>query len=218
MDLYYMPISPPCWSILLLGRQLDLTFNLKEIDFKAEEHKKPEFLKINPAHTVPTLAVGDGYALSESRAILVYLVESLKTEGQENSLYPRDAKTRGLIHNRLDFDLGTLYQRIIAYCSPQWKSGSMGTEENRTKVQDAFELLEVFLSKTKYVAADQLTIADISLFVSVSLLDLCYFDRSGYGKVAAWHDVLKKELVGYEDVIAKGFPEWRKHVTKPETN
>ncbi|KXJ72090.1 hypothetical protein RP20_CCG018984 [Aedes albopictus] len=217
MDLYYMPISPPCWSVLLLGRQLDLTFNLKVVDFKAEAHKKEDFLKINPAHTIPTLAVDENFALSESRAIMTYLMEAhIATNGQDHPLYPRDAKTRGLIHNRLDFDLGTLYHRIIAYCSPQWKSGTMGTEENRAKLEEAFGFLEVFLSKNGFAASDHLTIADIALFVSVSVLDLCSYDRSKYGKVAAWYDVCKKELVGYDDVIAKGFPEWKKIVTQPK--
>ncbi|XP_062554777.1 glutathione S-transferase 1-1-like [Armigeres subalbatus] len=215
MDLYYMPVSPSCWSVLLLNRQLGLSINLKPIDFQAGDHKKESFLKINPAHTIPTLTVGDEYALGESRSIMVYLVES-QTNNGTHSLYPLDAKLRGLIHNRLDFDLGTLYQRFVAYCSPLYTSGTQGTEENRAKAHEALETLDIFLGKFRFAAADHLTIADFSLMATVSAFDLCYFDRSKYENVSKWYKACTKELVGYEDVILKGFPEWRKFIPNPE--
>ncbi|XP_062534421.1 glutathione S-transferase D2-like [Armigeres subalbatus] len=214
MDLYYAAHSPPCWSVILLARQLDFNLNLKPIDTTAGEHKTEHFLKINPTHTIPTLAVDDEYALSESRAILVYLIES-QTDGN-HPLYPKDAKTRGLIHNRLDFDLGTFYKRAFDYFMPLFRTGSLGPEENSAKLDEAFGFLEAFLGKTRYVAADHLTIADISLVATVSTLDICYFDRSKFDKVAAWHDACKKELVGYEDVVGKSFAGWRKILKKPE--
>ncbi|XP_062534402.1 glutathione S-transferase 2-like [Armigeres subalbatus] len=214
MDLYYTALSPPCWSVILLSRQLNFPLNLKSIDTTAGEHKTEHFLKINPTHTLPALAV-DEYAISESRAIMIYLIES-QTDGN-HPLYPKDVKTRGLIHNRLDFDLGTFYKRAIDYCMPLFRIGSLGPEENAAKLDEALGFLEAFLSKTQYVAANHLTIADISLVATVTTLDICYFDRSKYNKVAAWYDTCKKELIGYEDVIADSAAGWRKLFKKPES-
>lgn len=69
-------------------------------------------MKINPQHTVPTLD-DNGFILTESRAIIVYLVEKY---APGNSLYPADVKQKALINQRLQFDVGTFYQRLRAIC------------------------------------------------------------------------------------------------------
>lgn len=80
--------------------------------FKKEQLQE-DFVKINPQHTVPTL-VDDGFVLIESRAIAIYLIEKNFPEG--HSLYPKGAKERALINQKLQFDCGTLYPRIRAVC------------------------------------------------------------------------------------------------------
>lgn len=74
-----------------------------------KEQLKEDFIRINPQHTVPTLD-DDGFILTESRAIALYLVEKYFPDG--HSLYPKDMNQRALINQRLQFDCGTLYPRI----------------------------------------------------------------------------------------------------------
>lgn len=76
-----------------------------------KEQLKEDFIKINPQHTLPTLD-DNGFILTESRAIAVYLVEKYFPDG--HPLYPKDVKQRALINQRLQFDCGTLYPRIKA--------------------------------------------------------------------------------------------------------
>ncbi|XP_055546087.1 glutathione S-transferase 1-1-like [Wyeomyia smithii] len=212
MELYIHSMSPPCWSVLLLGRQLDLKIKSKILNFETEEHLKEDFIKLNPEHTVPTLVDGD-FVLSESRAILSYLMDAYAKEN--HPFYPRDAKTRALIQHRLNFDLGTLYSRFYAYCSPMWNKKVTSTEAQRDKLYDALGFLETYLGRNRYAAGDHLTIADISLVASVSAIDLCFVKLEKYPKVVAWYERCKKELQGYEDVVGSQFEGFRKFLTVP---
>lgn len=44
--LYYIPPSPPCRTILLLGRMLNIEFDLRLIDLLKGEQLKPEFIEV----------------------------------------------------------------------------------------------------------------------------------------------------------------------------
>lgn len=57
MNLYYLDVSPPCRSVLILGRILGLEFNLKTVNIQNHDQLKKEFLNLNPCHTLPTLEV-----------------------------------------------------------------------------------------------------------------------------------------------------------------
>lgn len=108
ITLYYSPLSPVSRSVIFLANYLKIDVELKKLDFAAKEHLQESYLKINPQHTVPTL-VDNGFVLTESRAILAYLVNS---KAAESSLYSKCAKKRATIDSRLYFDATTLNVRM----------------------------------------------------------------------------------------------------------
>uniref|UniRef100_A0A2S2QC86 Glutathione S-transferase 1 n=1 Tax=Sipha flava TaxID=143950 RepID=A0A2S2QC86_9HEMI len=59
VDFYYTPGSPPCRAVMLCAKALGLEMNMKLLDLHHGEHLKPEFVKINPQHCVPTVVDGD---------------------------------------------------------------------------------------------------------------------------------------------------------------
>src|SRR5258708_31483816 len=85
--------SPYSWRVWLALEHKKIPYQLKLLSFQNEDTKKPEFVAINPRHTVPTI-VDDGYALWESMAIVEYLDERF-TSGTK--LYPGGAKNRARI-------------------------------------------------------------------------------------------------------------------------
>ena len=93
IDFYHGHGSPYSWRVWLALEAKQVPYNLKLLSFQAQDTRKPEFVALNPRHTVPTI-VDDGYALWESIAILEYLDERY-TSGAK--LYPGDAKARARI-------------------------------------------------------------------------------------------------------------------------
>ncbi|XP_055679034.1 glutathione S-transferase 1-like [Lutzomyia longipalpis] len=194
LDFYYSPLSAPCRSILLLCKNLGIELNLKEIDILGGEHLKPEFLKINYQHTIPTL-VDNGFAMWESRAILAYLVEKY---GKDDSLYPKDPQKRYFVNQKLYFDMGTLYQRFADYHYPViFKKTSSYDPEAFKRMEQGVEFLNTALEGKTYVVGDNLTIADLALVATISTYDGLKFDFSKYPNVAKWYETCKK-MPGYE--------------------
>ena len=206
MDFYYLPGSAPCRSVIMTAKALGLDLNKKLLNLQAGEHLKPEFLKINPQHTIPTL-VDAGFALWESRAIMVYLAEKY---AKTDSLYPKCPKKRAVINQRLYFDMGTLYKSFADYYYPQIFAKAPADPELYKKMETAFDFLNTFLDGQAYAAGDSLTLADIALVATVSTFEVAGFDFSKYPNVAKWYENCKKVTPGFEENWA-GCLEFKKY-------
>lgn len=179
----------------MVAKALGVALNLKELNLREKkEHLTPEFLKLNPQHTIPTLVDND-FAIWESRAILGYLVEKY---GKNDSLYPKDPKARAVVNQRLYFDMGTLYQRFYEFFVPQFMHGQPADPEKLKKVHEALVFLDGFLATTKYVAADKPTIADYALIASITTLEVAQIDFSAYPNITRWSELCKSSLPGIE--------------------
>uniref|UniRef100_A0A0K8TTV1 Putative glutathione s-transferase n=1 Tax=Tabanus bromius TaxID=304241 RepID=A0A0K8TTV1_TABBR len=192
---YHFSPSPPSRGALLTIRNLNLPVEIKEINLFKKEQLNPEFLKINPQHCIPTID-DDGFVLWESRAISQYLVES---RAPNSHLYPKEPKKRALVNQRLYFDLGTLYPRIRAICFPVLFLGETTISEEKTKqLYEAFNWLDGFLQSTKWVAGDEVTIADLSILASLASIVNVGADISKYHNLAKWYKMCET-LPGFEE-------------------
>ena len=111
IDLYYTPLGAPSRAVMMTAKMVGVKLNLKTVDLMAGEHLKPEFLKLNPQHTVPVLD-DRGFVLTESRAICAYLVQKY---GSHDGLYPKLPKLRAAVDERLYFDLSVFYHTFANY-------------------------------------------------------------------------------------------------------
>nr|WGO51738.1 glutathione S-transferase delta 1 [Ectropis grisescens] len=199
LTLYYSAASAPCRSVLLAAKALGLDLELKTLNVRAGENKTPEFLKLNPQHTIPTL-VDDGFSVWESRAIITYLANKY---GKGSSLYPEDPQTRALVDQRLYFDIGTLSARYVEYYYPKF-FGKQVDEDRKTKLEDALQFLDTFLEGQTYVAGDSLTLADLSLVATVSTIELSDVDLSKYDNIKRWYETMQKTAPGYKEANQDG--------------
>jgi len=203
---YNMDPSAPCRGPRLTAKALNLDMTIKDVDLMKGEQMTPEFLKMNPAHTVPTLD-DDGFYLAESRAIQAYLADKY---GKESKLYPSCEMHRALILQRMFFDMGTLYPALSNIVYPIMFDGAKEIPEaKRGKFDSALTLLDGYIgSETGYVAGEHITIADHCVIASVSSMVECGFDISKYSNVSSWFKRCQEEMPGYEEANAKGAKEF----------
>lgn len=176
------------------------------------------FSQINPQHTVPTLVDDDGaLALWESRAIMTYLVARYAAN---DTLYPSDVRSRALVDQRLQFDLGTLYPRMIGhYVSdgvpnvdhryrstyanalqlqfPPLFFGAPVDESKKTEMKQALGFFDEMLHDRIWSAGDGYTVADVTLTVTVAQMEAFNADLKQYPRVDDWLQRSKTLLKSY---------------------
>ncbi|XP_034250640.1 glutathione S-transferase 1-1-like isoform X2 [Thrips palmi] len=72
LTLYGTEVSPPVRAVRMACKATGIEYDFQVVDVIAGELKKPEFLKVNPHHTVPFIRDGE-YVLWDSHAIVTYL-------------------------------------------------------------------------------------------------------------------------------------------------
>jgi len=163
VTLHQLAFSAPCRSVQILADVIGLELDNKVCDLMKGEHLTPAYLAINPHHTVPTMVDEDGFALYESRAIMAYLVSKY---APNSGLYPVDLKKRALVDQALQFDGTTLYPCMGAVVYPVIKLGTPLNHDMAKMLDEKLTLLNDDLGRTKFIAGNEMTIADFSLLAT----------------------------------------------------
>ena len=165
LDFYHGHGSPYSWRVWLALEAKGIPYNAKILSFQAGDTRKPEFVALNPRHTVPTI-VDDGYALWESLAILEYLDEKF-TSGVK--LFPGDAKARGRIRRLIrEAEEHVGIEGIDPIADEYF--GKNGAEPDREKVEKARgrlkEEAEIFAKELKgpFFGGDSVNALDLVLY------------------------------------------------------
>lgn len=137
---------------------------LKVLNLKAGDHKKPDFLAINPMGKVPTI-VHDGTIVTESAAIAMYLADLFPQAG----LAPAIGDTaRGTYLRWIVFNQACVEPAVTdkAFGRPPANASSLpyGTYD------DTVEALAGALAKGPYLLGERFTAADVVVGSSVRWL------------------------------------------------
>ncbi|KAK5642245.1 hypothetical protein RI129_008412 [Pyrocoelia pectoralis] len=199
--LYYTDISPPVRSVLLTAKAIGLDLDLKNVNLAAGEHLTPQYLKMNPQHTVPTLD-DNGYYLWDSHAINMYLVDKY---AKDDSLYPKDLQKRRKVDQRLFFNASIVQARMGAIAGPIIRQGETAiSQEKIDTVYAAYDLLESFLDGHNFIAGDSLTIADFCIVAHLSSLSgLVPIAQNKYQRLSKWLHRMQ-QLPYYEEANQVG--------------
>ncbi|KAL6215802.1 hypothetical protein ACLB2K_015230 [Fragaria x ananassa] len=82
VKVYGPPISTALSRVLACLLEKEVPYQLIPVNMAKGEHKKPEFLKIQPFGQVPAFE-DDGFALFESRSICRYICDKYAKQGNK---------------------------------------------------------------------------------------------------------------------------------------
>ncbi|XP_066254228.1 glutathione S-transferase 2-like [Euwallacea similis] len=166
--LYGSPASVPFRAVLMCAKALGLNLDVKHLNLFKGEHRKPNFIKKNPQHTIPLLE-DNGFFLADSHAINGYLVGKY---GKENDpLYPlKDLERKAIIDHRLHFDSSIIAAAGVLITRPLLLEDLQPEPKTLKHLKDAFTMLEKLFKvyDSLYVVGDTLSIADFSIIATAS--------------------------------------------------
>jgi len=173
------------------------------VDLPAAEHKQPPFLAINPEGTVPVLELDDGTYISECTAITVYL-DHLQGESTLTGITPKDKAIIHMMQKRAERELlyavGNYFHygtpgagpAVEAYKLPEWEGRTEWGALERKRAIEGMRYFDSVLSKKPYVAGEQFSMADITLwagmyfaaFAEIAIPEECAFLKTWHAKVS----------------------------------
>lgn len=201
LTLYMEYLSPPSRAAMMTIEALGLNVEYVTVKLEKGDHLKPDFLKKNPLHTVPTL-VDEGTIICDSHAIMSYLVSKYS---REDSLYPKDLKKRAMVDQKLHFDTGFLFIHLRNFVKKCYSGRCKSVEEyEKVFMTQGYDFMESFLNQSSYVAGDNLTIADFSAITSLEGINMLVpIDEVAHPKLVNWMKKMR-ELPYYQKINQTG--------------
>ena len=194
LTLYGTPLSQPVRAVIWLLLMKNKPFQLKLMNPGSKGEigtRNPDFLKKNPNGTIPFLEDNEaGVAIAESHAILIYLCRKYNWL----DLYPLEP-TRSA---RIDWYLHSHHRGIrdasLAFFAPNVRKDLDFPESFIDTAKKMFSRsllsLETFwLEKSRFIAGDDISIADLAAYVEVGQLKPEFtnlFDFNPFPKVSRW--------------------------------
>ena len=172
------------YKVRLLLTQLEIPFELVEMDITKGETRTPEFLAKNPNGRIPLVELDDGRFVWESGAILLYFAEGTR-------FLPSDRFERALVLQWMFFEQYS-HEPYIAVARAWLHVFGMDDERRRQLPQkqklgyDALGVMERHLASCTFFVAERYTIADIALYAYTHVADEGGFDLGRYPAVTAW--------------------------------
>lgn len=208
--LYHVPLSPFC-------RKVRLTLAEKRVEVELIEERYweqgAELLRRNPAGKVPIIR-HEGRVMSESQAICEYLDETIP----EPRLMPRAAEDRYEVrricawfddkfHDEVTSKL--LYERVNKKIMGLGYPDSKNVKSGASRIKYHLDYLSWLLDQRRWLAGDQMTLADFAAAAHLSCLDyISDVDWNRSANVRDWYAKIKSRP-SFRSLLAdqvSGFP------------
>lgn len=197
----YSLATPNGQKISIALEEMGLAYDSHTIDIMKGDQFTKEFIAINPNSKIPALVdpIGDHgkpLAIFESGAILVYLAE------KSGKFLPKDIVGRTNVMQWLFFQMGGVGP-MFGQFGHFYKYGKdkcdhpYPVERYATETQRLLGVIETQLSKSEFIAGEEISIADFAIYPWVRGLSAFYeaddrLDLSSFAKVSDWRGKIDK--------------------------
>ncbi|MEM9275171.1 MAG: glutathione S-transferase family protein [Cyanobacteria bacterium P01_F01_bin.143] len=189
--LYNFPLSGNAYKVRLLLTQLQVPFELIEVNLLKRENRTEEFLQKNPNGKIPVLEINPNRFISESNAILYYL-------SQDTEYFPQEKYQQAQVMQWLSFEQYSHEPNIATLRF--WIGVLKQTEKYQEQIAQkkplgyaALNVMEQHLKDHDYFVADKYTIADIGLYAYTHVAEEGDFDLTKFPAILAWMQRIKAQ-------------------------
>ncbi len=182
IKLYGTPLSGHCHRVEVLLRMLGIAHEY--IEASASLRATEEFGKLNPLRQIPVLVDG-GLVLSDSNAIMVYLV---KRYAAKTSWLSDDAVEAAQIQRWLSIAAGEVrHGPASARMSSLWNmKGEMDPVRAHEIAEKLLTVMNTHLAGREYLATSNPTIADLACYSYIAHAPEGRISLAPYPEVRAW--------------------------------
>jgi glutathione S-transferase len=175
--------SANCYKVRLLLAQLGREYERVPVDIFAGDTLTDDYAKLNPQRQTPVLEQNGAEPLTESGAILVHLAEGTE-------YLPEDPNERAQALKWLFFEQTEVIQGIAGLrfrlVTERIRPDGREALWRRSVGDAALTVLNDKLGKGDYLAGNNYSIADISLFAYVHVANEAGFELDEYAAVKEW--------------------------------
>ncbi|KAH6799876.1 hypothetical protein C2S52_000340 [Perilla frutescens var. hirtella] len=201
VKVYGPPLSTAVSRVLVCLLEKDVPFQLLPVNMARGEHKKPDYLKIQPFGQVPAFQ-DDSITLFESRAISRYVCEKYANQGNKG-LFGTDLLEKASIDQWLEAEGQTfnppssvLVFQLAFAPRMKLKQDENVIKQNEAKLANVLDVYDKRLEESRYLAGDDFTLADLSHLPNVQYLngtDVGELFRSRKNVERWWDDISSRE-------------------------
>jgi len=180
IKLHGLSLSTCTRRVAVIAKERSVPYELIPVNLQTAEHKQPAHLAHQPFGQVPYLTLDDGFELFESRAIGRYVA----TLGSGPELIPTEPKARAKFEQAASVEYAQFEPIASGILVEKVFKQFRGLTANEERVKELVPQLEAkldgyeaILSKQKYLAGDEVTLADLFHLPHCNLV----FEQLGYG-------------------------------------
>ncbi|EGN98750.1 hypothetical protein SERLA73DRAFT_136685 [Serpula lacrymans var. lacrymans S7.3] len=181
IKIYGVLLSTAVQRVALVCNEKNVPYEIIPVDMKNGAHKEPSFLKNHPFGQIPYID-DDGFILYESRAIAHYITKQYASQGTQG-LIPTDVKEEAIYEQAIATELSHFDSQVTGLAMERVYKKYRNLESDEAKVAEVLatfntklDAYEVILGKQRYVAGDNLTLADLNHVPNGHMLKRMGFD------------------------------------------
>jgi len=186
----YSWATPNGHKVHIMLEECALPYHATPVDIGAGDQFRPEFLAISPNNKIPAITDPDGpdgkpISLFESGAILLYLA------GKTGRFLPPDARGRYGVLQWLMFQMGSVGPMLgQAHHFRIYAPEKIGYAIDRytNEARRLYRVMNDRLAKSRYIAGDEYSIADIAIFPWLRSWKNQGIDWSEFPHLKGWFD------------------------------